>query len=77
MVILSIEETNVLERAKVDMLNADSIDTINKIYRQVRVWNRWHSIGLNRPFNEDPTYVTINESLKQIRNEAREKLNAK
>lgn len=68
--ILELEE-KVLERIREDMFKANSIDSINKLYRQGRVWNRWHSIGLGRPFKEDPQYVEINNFLKKYRDEAK------
>lgn len=71
---LSEEEIKVLTRAHDDMLKAKDINSINKIYRQVRTWNRWHSIGLERNFKESREYCLINDYLKTYRIEARNKL---
>lgn len=35
-------ESNVLSRLAYEMRNAKSIDTVNKLYRQARVWARIH-----------------------------------
>ena len=63
---------NVLDNAREQMFKCKDIDSLNKTYRQVRIWNRWHSIGLERPFSEDDTYKYLNDKFKEFRNEARE-----
>ena len=73
--VLSELEKNVLKKAKEEILKAKDVNSLNKTYRQLRTWNRWHSIGLNRPFKDDETYVYINEQFKSYRNQAREELN--
>lgn len=74
MVKLSEMEMRVLKRAHEDMMKATDSDGINKVYRQLRTWNRWHSIGMQRDFSRDDSYNTINDYLKLYRAEAREKL---
>lgn len=67
-------ELNVLERIHDDIKKCIDINSVNKLYRQGRTWNRWHSIGLKRDFKTDETYKFLNEKLKEFRNEARERL---
>lgn len=67
-------ELNVLERIHEDIKKCIDINSVNKLYRQGRTWNRWHSIGLKRDFKTDETYKFLNNKLKEFRNEARERL---
>mgnify|MGYP006873001056 CR=1 FL=1 len=67
-------ELNVLERIHEDIKKCNNINSVNKLYRQGRTWNRWHSIGLKREFKTDETYKFLNEKFKEFRNEARERL---
>lgn len=67
-------ELNVLERIHEDIKKCIDINSVNKLYRQGRTWNRWHSIGLRRDFKTDETYKFLNEKFKEFRNEARERL---
>lgn len=67
-------ELNVLERIHEDIKKCIDINSVNKLYRQGRTWNRWHSIGLKRDFKNDETYKFLNNKLKEFRNEARERL---
>lgn len=72
--ILSPLETRVLRRIHEDIKKCTDINSVNKLYRQGRTWNRWHTIGLERDFKESDEYKTINSKLKEFRNEARERL---
>lgn len=72
--ILSKLEMTVLSRIHEDIKKCTDINSVNKLYRQGRTWNRWHSIGLKRDFKTDETYKFLNEKLKEFRNEARERL---
>ena len=66
---------NILDFIVSEMERAEDIDTINKLYRQARAWNRFDTISERKvPDKHNPVYVQFNETLKIIRNEYRAKL---
>lgn len=72
--ILSPLEVRVLNRIHEDVRKCVDINSVNKLYRQGRTWNRWHTIGNERDFKTNDEYKIINAKLKEFRNEARERL---
>ncbi len=62
------EEANVIKRVFKDMYKAIDKDGINKVYRQARVWNRYHHFLANACSYEK--YKYINNKFKEYRKEA-------
>ena len=62
------EETNILKRVHFEMSKAVDRDGVNKIYRQARVWNRYHHF-LAQACSHDK-YVYFNNKFKSYRKEA-------
>ena len=71
MVMLEYEQ-RVVSATRDEMNKAESIDTLNKAYRQARIWNRYHyyltgSCTKGR-------YTALNNAFKQLRDERRAEL---
>ena len=62
------EEKNILKRVHNDMSKATDRDGINKVYRQARVWNRYHHF-LAQACSHNK-YVYLNNKFKSYRKEA-------
>lgn len=58
-------EENVLMAVKDEMSKTDNKDTINKLYRQARIWVRFHCLYAGACSKEDASI--LNERFKEIR----------
>jgi hypothetical protein len=65
---LSRSELKVLLKVRRDMLKACDRDGINKVYRQARIWNRYHHFFAEACSYEKYSY--INRKFKAYRHEA-------
>lgn len=65
---LTKEELDVIEAGNKEMSKCTNRDSINKVYRQLRTWNRWHSLPGYTDIGRDyETYIYINTLLKNMR----------
>ena len=62
------EERNILKHVKDDINKAKDRDEVNKIYRQARIWNRFHHFYANACSYD--MYTFLNRKFKSYRNEA-------
>lgn len=62
-------ERRVITAVEVEMSKANNIDSLNKVYRQARVWNRFHHFLTNSCTYE--RYRELNECFKELRNQRR------
>ena len=62
------EESNILKRVHFDMNKAIDRDGVNKVYRQARIWNRYHHYLAQACSREK--YVFFNKKFKSYRKEA-------
>lgn len=67
---MSSAELKVLLKVRRDMLKACDRDGINKVYRQARIWNRYHHFFAEACSYEK--YCYINRKFKMYRYEALE-----
>ncbi len=65
---MSVYEYKVIRQVRKDMFKAIDRDGINKIYRQARVWNRFHYRYAEACTQQ--RYHFLNNKLKQIRLDA-------
>lgn len=68
-----IEEYNVIKHYRRDIYKVGDRESINKIYRQARVWNRFHYVYAAACTRERHLY--LNQKFKNIRCEALKTLN--
>jgi hypothetical protein len=61
-------EYSVLKSVRKDMFKATDRDGVNTVYRQARVWNRFHRVYAKACSYEK--YVYLNSRFKQMRREA-------
>lgn len=61
------EENNIIERYKSDIDRINTREEINNLYRQARVWNRFHFFFAQACTRE--RYEELNETFKAIRKE--------
>lgn len=71
MVMLEYEQ-RVVRATQDEMRKAESIDTLNKAYRQARIWNRYHYY-LTSSCTKG-RYTALNNVFKQLRDERRAEL---
>lgn len=65
---LTEEEIDVIEFAKIEMSKCKDKDSINKVYRQLRIWNRWHSLPAQPNKGRSKyVYTYLNETFKGLR----------
>ena len=62
------EEVNILRRVRLDMYKVVDKDGVSKIYRQARIWNRFHYY-LAKACTYDK-YTYLNRKLKSMRIDA-------
>jgi hypothetical protein len=60
-------EIRIIARYKSDMSKLNDRDSINKLYRQARIWNRFHHFFGNACTYD--RYLELNETFKSIRKE--------
>lgn len=61
-------EYAIIKRTRKDMFKAIDRDGINKIYRQARIWNRFHHFYAGACTYQ--TYTYLNNKFKKMRLEA-------
>lgn len=59
-------ENNVIERLEVDMQECETADQVNKLYRQARIWVRFHCFYAKACSPEHSQ--ELNARIKNIRN---------
>lgn len=62
------EELNIIHRVRTDMFKAIDKDGVNKVYRQARIWTRYHHFLANACSYEK--YRFLNNTFKMTRKEA-------
>lgn len=65
LVITEVMEANVLRNIKRDFENAQDKDAVNKLYRQARVWTRFHLVYAEACSVSDRT--ELNKKLNDLR----------
>lgn len=71
MVMLEYEQ-RVVSATRDEMFKAENIDTLNKAYRQARIWNRYHYYLTGSCTKA--RYTALNNAFKQLRDERRVQL---
>lgn len=65
--VMQLTENRIIDRYKNDMSKLNDRDSINKLYRQARIWNRFHHFFGNACTYD--RYLELNEIFKSTRKE--------
>lgn len=68
-------EEKIIERYREEIFQMEDKDSINKLYRQARIWNRFHHFYADACTYE--RYYELNKTFKVIRWKALEKIDGR